>query len=364
MQVAQISPKTDLATLPEECPWLLEKRLVVKPDQLIKRRGKANLLKLNATWDEVVEWVNERRDKEVQVEVVQGKLDHFIVEPFLPHEQSDEYYICIQSHRDFDEILFYHEGGINVGDVDAKAVRLQIKVGHLPTEDEIQTGILTKVPEHRRATLADYIEGLYQFYSKYHFVYLEINPLVMTDAPANVTALDLAAKIDEAARHECSKIWSSSGGALEFPPAFGRKSSPEEDYIASLDEKTGASLKLTILNPHGRFWTMVAGGGASVIYADTLADCGAAGELANYGEYSGAPTESLTYEYARTILKLMTREKHPDGGKLLFIGGGIANFTNVAETFNGIIRAITEVASVLKDHDVSSIVCFRDCLNL
>lgn len=33
----------------------------------------------------------------------------------------------------------------------------------------------------------------------------------------------------------------------------------------------------------------------------------------------------------------MTREKHKDG-KLLFIGGGIANFTNVAETFNGIIR--------------------------
>lgn len=29
-------------------------------------------------------------------------------------------------------------------------------------------------------------------------------------------------------------------------------------------------------------------------------------ELANYGEYSGAPSESQTYEYAKTILKLMT----------------------------------------------------------
>ena len=40
----------------------------------------------------------------------------------------------------------------------------------------------------------------------------------------------------------------------------------QEAYIADLDAKSGASLKLTVLNPHGRIWTMVAGGGASVIY--------------------------------------------------------------------------------------------------
>ena len=34
--------------------------------------------------------------------------------------------------------------------------------------------------------------------------------------------------------------------------------------------QTSASLKFTILNPKGRIWTMVAGGGASVIYADTV----------------------------------------------------------------------------------------------
>ena len=40
----------------------------------------------------------------------------------------------------------------------------------------------------------------------------------------------------------------------------------QEAYIAELDAKSGASLKLTVLNPNGRIWTMVAGGGASVIY--------------------------------------------------------------------------------------------------
>ena len=35
----------------------------------------------------------------------------------------------------------------------------------------------------------------------------------------------------------------------------------------------------------------MAGGGASVIYSDTICDLGGASELANYGEYSGAPSE-------------------------------------------------------------------------
>jgi len=46
---------------------------------------------------------------------------------------------------------------------------------------------------------------------------------------------------------------------------------------------------------------MVAGGGASVVYSDAIAAHGFAHELANYGEYSGAPTEDQTYEYAKTI---------------------------------------------------------------
>jgi succinyl-CoA synthetase beta subunit len=42
-------------------------------------------------------------------------------------------------------------------------------------------------------------------------------------------------------------------------------------------------------------------GGASVVYSDAIAAAGFAHELANYGEYSGAPTEGQTYEYAKTI---------------------------------------------------------------
>ena len=138
---------------------------------------------------------------------------------------------------------------------------------------------------------------------------------------------------------------------MEFPPPFGRPLLPAEQYISELDGKTGASVKLTVLNEKGRVWTMVAGGGASVIYADTLVDLGAGEELANYGEYSGAPDENLTFEYAKTILELMTKERNP-AGKILLIGGGIANFTNIASTFKGIIRALTKFADILREHGV------------
>lgn len=51
-----------------------------------------------------------------------------------------------------------------------------------------------------------------------------------------------------------------------------------------------------------------------LFFSDTICDLGGVDELANYGEYSGAPSEQQTYDYAKTILSLMTREKHPQGG--------------------------------------------------
>jgi ATP citrate (pro-S)-lyase len=208
--------------------------------------------------------------------------------------------------------------------------------------------------------------------------YLEINPLVVVpneDATsADVYFLDLAAKIDQTAEFECGAKWAIArsatalgtplaalkdakttidvGPPLEFPAPFGREMSKEEAYIAEMDAKTGASLKLTILNATGRVWTLVAGGGASVVYADAIASAGFASELANYGEYSGAPSETQTFHYARTVLDLMLRAPQHAEGKVLFIGGGIANFTNVASTFKGVIRALREVAPQLNEHKV------------
>ena len=242
----------------------------------------------------------------------------------------------MQSFRDNDEVLFYHEGGVDVGDVDAKGVRLSLAIGQEPTIGAVSEVLLEHVPEIRKEYLAGFIVALVKLFRDLNFVYMEINPLVMTD-DKRITPLDMAAKIDETAHFLNSAQW----GSIEFPAPFGRAEFPEEAFIKKLDQSSGSSLKLTILNQYGRVWTMVAGGGASVVYADTISDLGFGQELANYGEYSGAPTLQETYDYARTIFDLMCRHKDPRG-KVLIIGGGIANFTDVAATFTGIQKAMKQ----------------------
>jgi ATP citrate (pro-S)-lyase len=70
VKVAQISwdPVTNSITPDSKLPgWLYNTKLVAKPDQLIKRRGKAGLLALNKTWDEAKEWIAQRAGKPQKV---------------------------------------------------------------------------------------------------------------------------------------------------------------------------------------------------------------------------------------------------------------------------------------------------------
>jgi ATP-citrate lyase beta-subunit len=98
---------------------------------------------------------------------------------------------------------------------------------------------------------------------------------------------------------------------------------------------------------------MVAGGGASVVYTDTIVDYGYGKELGNYGEYSGNPSREHTEMYAQTIINLMTKNPDPEGKpKVLLIGGGIANFTDVKATFAGIADAIRNSVDKLKNANV------------
>ncbi|KAH9015854.1 ATP-citrate synthase [Lactarius hengduanensis] len=381
-KVAQVSwdPVTNTITPDTQLPgWVFTTKLVAKPDQLIKRRGKAGLLALNKSWEEAKEWISARAGKPQKVESVTGTVSNFILEPFLPHPSNAEYYVCITSQREGDTILFTHEGGVDIGDVDAKALKLDILVGKpFPSRDQFISTLLKHVPSEKQATLVDFLIRLYSVYVDLHFAYLEINPLVCLDGvnggQPTIHYLDMAAKLDQTADSICGPKWAIArdltvyesshtvtqsksisadrGPPMVWPAPFGRDLTKEEAYIQKLDGSTGASLKLTVLNPEGRIWTMVAGGGASVVYSDAIAAHGFAHELANYGEYSGAPTEGQTYEYAKTIVDLITRGKpHPEG-KILIIGGGIANFTNVAATFKGIIRALKEYKTPLINHQV------------
>jgi len=338
---AQVEPCTDWDQLKRENPWLEKEKLVVKPDQLIGKRGKQGLILLNAHFKAVKEWVLERMGKPMTLGKVTGVLTHFVIEPFLP--QRVEYYVAIKSDRTGETVYFSPTGGMDIEENWDKVVSIHLPVGASIEDVDVAGKLPSSLSSQERSLFVIFIRGLYRFYSDLCFTFLEFNPLAVIGN--KVVPLDTKARLDDTASFECGKKWCG----VTFPPPFGREPSPEEIYIKELDSGTGASLKLTILNPKGRVWTMNAGGGASVVYTDTICDLGYAHELANYGEYSGNPSTEFTYKYAKTILDLFTREKDPQGRpKILIVGGGIANFTDVASTLTGVVQALTEYRDKLK----------------
>jgi len=340
-RIVLVTKDTDWKALVRDNPWLEKGTLVAKPDQLFGKRGKHGLVLVNKNLEETRKWILERMEKKTKVGEIEGVLTHFMIEPFTKHET--EFYVSIKAGAEGDTIYFSTEGGINVEENWDKVTAIEVPVLEGIEAVDLEKKLPKGVGENKKL-IADYLRGLYKYFAALHFSYLEINPFAI--AGTDIVPLDMVAKLDDTAEFCCAEAW---GDDIEFPAAFGRTLSPEELKVRELDAMSGASLKLTLLNPEGRLWNMVAGGGASVIFADTVCDLGHAKELAFYGEYSGDPSTQLTYEYAKVVMDLMTRKPDAQGRpKCLIIGGGIANFTDVAKTFTGIIKALKEFAPKLK----------------
>jgi ATP-citrate lyase beta-subunit len=344
-KIVLIDQITTMDYLAIQNPWLKTEKLVVKPDQLIGKRGKHNLILLNATFDEAKRWINERMNKKLVIGEITDKFSHFLVEPFVPHDKNKEYYVAITSNREGDTIYFSTHGGVDIEEVWDTVVKIQVPILSNIDDIEIKEKLPRDLRDEEKEMITQFIIGLFNYYADLGYAYLEINPIVVTKE--GFMPLDMVARLDDTAQFMYGRKW----GDIEFPAPFGMELSEEERSIKELDKKSGASLKLTVLNPKGRVWTMVAGGGASVVYTDTVFDLGFKDELANYGEYSGNPSTDETYQYAKTIIDLMTREKNSKG-KILLIGGGIANFTDVAKTFTGIIKALKEYKQKLVENNV------------
>jgi len=339
---------TDLEQLIKENPWIEADKVVVKPDQLFGKRGKANLLLLDANCDEMKQFCVDNLDRVCEIGNIRGELKRLLIEPFIPHKK--EYYVSITSDRENDIIHFSVEGGIFIEENWEKVTHIPVPLG-----TDINTfDLASKMPDlgDLKDVLIPFIKGLFQVYVDQDFAFLEINPFAITD-DKEIVPLDVKARLDDTAMFLHPDTWGNPDNPIEFPAGFGQKLSEEEAMIIDLDEKTGASLKLKILNRDGRVWTMVAGGGASVIYTDTVVDLGLGGELGNYGEYSGNPSREHTEIYAQTIIDLITGKPDPKGKpKYLIIGGGIANFTDVKATFTGIVSAIRNSVDKLKRANV------------
>jgi ATP citrate (pro-S)-lyase len=226
--------------------------------------------------------------------------------------------------------MYCENGGVDVGDVDTKADTIIILV-----KGDYKTYIKQLV--HKE--LVPLVLSLYEFYKRYHMVLLEVNPIALTDN--GYVPLDFAVKYDTTGQY----LWNMTvSDELD-----NRDITQEEKNIEDLDAKTGSSLKFKLLNPTGKIWLLVAGGGASVLYTDAIINMGLKDELANYGEYSGNPPAEFVYQYVINIFKLMFKTS---GTKYLLVGGSIANFTDVNKTFQGILKGIDE----FKDEFVKNMV--------
>ncbi len=363
-ETVMVQNGSELKKAAKEKTWLKDKKLVAKPDMLFGKRGKNGLVLFrdskpgDVSLTKASSWIDEKSGEKQSVyfsfdgdtpsgEAKVDMLTHFIVEPFTPHSQEEEYYISATCVGDDDVLYMSAEGGMEVEENWDKVTEVAFPI--TATEEEIEKKIRASIPKDVAAkdkdAFAEFAIGFFKAYRELNFAYLEINPFVLQGK--KVELLDMVAKLDDTAGFMMREEW----GDVDFPTSFGmEEKSPEVLAIEDADSKSGASLKLTILKPEARVWTMVAGGGASVVYADTIADLAGIEDLANYGEYSGGPTTSETKFYAETILDLMTRGKDAKGrDKVLIIGGAIANFTDVAKTFTGIIQAFEIYADKMKE---------------
>ncbi|XP_010319670.1 ATP-citrate synthase alpha chain protein 1 isoform X3 [Solanum lycopersicum] len=247
--------------------------------------------------------------------------------------------------REYDSKRLLKEHFKRLAGYDLAIKSAQVKTIFVPTgtsfTSEICAPLAATLPLEIKGVIEEFLKDVYTLFQDLDFTFLEMNPFTLVEGKPY--PLDMRGELDDTATFKNFKKW----GNVEFPLPFGRVMSATESFIHGLDEKTSVSLKFTVLNPKGRIWTMVGGGGASVIYADNVGDLGYASELGNYTEYSGAPNEEEVLQYARVVIDCATAD--PYGRKrALVIGWGIANFTDVAATFSGIIRALKEKEFKLK----------------
>lgn len=317
----QIKNISDIERLSNTVPY------VVKPDMLFGKRGKLGLLGINLSKNEAKNWFLDHFEKNFVINNISWNLEVFLAEPFITH--TDEYYISFSAERDADQINFSREWGIEVEENWDKVQTIRVSVLENLTEKHLEK--FWKLDDKIVNTILD----LWNFYKNFGFVYLEVNPFCF-DENGEVILLDMVAKIDDQEAFRQKHNWKN----LEFSDSFGTKENNAEKYIKKLDSETGASLKMKILQPNAKIWTLLAGGGGSLVITDTLGTLGYAENIGNYGELSGNPDRDFTREYTRTLFGEMLASTAEN--KYLIIAGAIANFTDVAKTFDGIIDILKE----------------------
>lgn len=284
--------------------------VVVKAQVLSGKRGKNNGIRFCTTDAEVVQAV-----KDLFALAIRGQY----VAAVLIEEKlriAEEQYLSITYDTATKQpVLIYSEaGGMDIEEVAAE------KINKHPL-DVRRKELHSAVP---------FVNELWQCFLGEDTRVVEINPLVKT-ATGEWYAADAKVALDEDAffRHA---DWST----LEARTMLGRLPTERELLVKKIDEGEnyyrGTAGKYIEMD--GDVAILFSGGGASIANMDALIKAGC--QPANYTEYSGNPPREKVAQLAKIVLS-------KPGLKGLWIAGGVANFTNIAETFQGIVDALDEV---------------------
>lgn len=290
---------------------------VIKIDQGIKKRQKEGLLFTNI----------EKTKLTIKARDLFGKgFDNLLIENFIPHLENEEYFLSLERLRAGVFAYYSKKGG-----VDIEQNSNQVKY------DILNDNTFSKIDDFFKFK-SGITKKIYSVFEDQYFSFLETNPFLVRDGKPDF--LDLAVEVDDTAENLTGIKWMRS----DFVQA-NFNLTPEESAVKSLADKSSASLKLKVLNPNGSIFTIFSGGGASIVLADEIGNTGKVSELANYAEYSGNPNEDETYLFTKNILSLV--EKSTGKNKVIYIAGGVANFTDIRSTFKGVIKALEEYGDEL-----------------
>jgi citryl-CoA synthetase large subunit len=284
--------------------------VVVKTQILAGKRGKSGGIKFCSTLEEVRSAVGSLlgttlRGYEIKAILIEEKL-----------AIAEEHYLSISYDTSVRAPLFVYSsaGGMEIEDAPESAItRRTLDVRSMDTP-----GIQPFAAEVWNCFLSEDARVV------------EINPLVKT-VDGQWYAADAKVALDDDAffRHP---EWKD----LEPRTSLPRPPTEREIAAAKIDEGEayyrGTASKYIELD--GDIAILFSGGGASIANMDALIKAG--GKPANYTEYSGNPPREKVAALAKVVLS-------KPGLKGLWIAGGVANFTNVAETFQGIVDALDEL---------------------
>lgn len=285
--------------------------VVVKAQVLSGKRGKNNGIRFCASAEEVRMAVDalfamEIRGQYVAAVRVEEKLSI-----------AEEHYLSVtyDTNKKQPVVVYSAEGGVDIEDVAEEKIHTWLRnIGNVKLE-------ISDIPA--------FGEELWQCFLEEDCRLVEINPLVKTTDGVWIAA-DAKVALDDDAffRHE--------HGALEPRTMLGRPPTEREVAVQDIDkgEKYYQGTAGKYIEMDGDIAILFSGGGASIANMDALIQEGLA--PANYTEYSGNPPREKVHALAKIVLS-------KPGLRGLWIAGGVANFTNVKETFQGIVDALDEV---------------------